>query len=104
MTAKYGISGDYYYTNGQRYRLTDGATRVSNDAVQASNFSPVASGNSDGFYHYSCDVSAFGISSGAKDTSTFDSLELMIRPAAVANDTMEFYGVEFSGITDYTLK
>lgn len=105
MTAKYGITtGGYYYTNGQRYRLTSGSTRVSNDAVQASNFSPTASGNSDDFYHYSCDVSAFGISSGAKDTSTFDSLELMIRPAAAINDTMEFYGVEFSNIVDYTLK
>ena len=104
MYAKYGITtSGYYYTNGHRYRLTDNGTRISNDQIQPSNFNPVASGNSDNVYHFTADISAFGISSGAQDTSEFNRLELMIRPAANVNDTMEFYGVEFSNITDYTL-
>ena len=104
MTAKYNITGSYNYTNGQRYRLCNNATRVSTDQVQASSFNPVVSGNDDGFYLYSCNVSDFGISSGAGDDATFDNLELMIRPAAKAGDTMEFYGVEFGNISEYTLK
>lgn len=107
MTVKYGITSgapSYSRTNGQRFRLTNNGTRYSNDGVQASNFTSVASGNDDDFYHYTAKVSAFGISSGAKDTSEIDSLELMIRPAAVVDDYIEFYGVSFYNVTDFTLK
>ncbi len=106
MTAKYGIQSDksYYYTNGQRYKLTNNDTRISSDGKSASEFNPVASGNNDDFYIYDTTISSFGVSSSytGKADAKFNKLQLMIRPIAKAGSTMEFYDVQFYDVYDYS--